>query len=172
MPLKRITLQAYIYDNIEYESTFYVVNKRFFDSWSLNSGFTSEKSSFAIKKEEKLKEMDNQMLVEQYHSQRLRDVEYGQDFVVLPRNVFFPLSKWYKCNIVIERKVIAYKQDKNRALNLFKNKKSVSQSGLENSKLADIEKSFKVVGDTTYELELYPKFIYFEKISDKGERPH
>ena len=112
------------------------------------------------------------MLVEQYHSQRLRDVEYGQDFVVLPRNVFFPLSKWYKCNKVIERKVIAYKQDKNRALNLFKNKKSVSQSGLENSKLADIEKSFKVVGDTTYELELYPKFIYIEKISDKGERPH
>ena len=31
---------------------------------------------------------------------------------------------------------------------------------------------FKVIGDTTYELEVYPKFIYFEKINDKGEKPH
>jgi len=30
----------------------------------------------------------------------------------------------------------------------------------------------KVVGDVTYELEIYPKFFYYEKISDKGERPH
>lgn len=28
------------------------------------------------------------------------------------------------------------------------------------------------MGDTIYELEVYPKFIYFEKITDKGERPH
>ena len=34
------------------------------------------------------------------------------------------------------------------------------------------ENFFKVVGDTTYELEIYPKFVYFEKINDKGERPH
>ncbi len=24
----------------------------------------------------------------------------------------------------------------------------------------------------TYELDVYPKFLYFEKITDKGERPH
>ena len=34
------------------------------------------------------------------------------------------------------------------------------------------DRFFKVIGDTTYELEVYPKFIYYEKINDKGERPH
>ena len=34
------------------------------------------------------------------------------------------------------------------------------------------EQFFKIVGDMTYELEVYPKFFYYEKISDKGERPH
>lgn len=24
----------------------------------------------------------------------------------------------------------------------------------------------------TYELEIYPKFVYFEKINEKGEKPH
>ena len=31
---------------------------------------------------------------------------------------------------------------------------------------------FKVVGDTTFELEVYPKFLYFAKVTDKGERLH
>ena len=30
----------------------------------------------------------------------------------------------------------------------------------------------KHVNDLCYELELYPKFFYYEKINDKGERPH
>jgi hypothetical protein len=29
-----------------------------------------------------------------------------------------------------------------------------------------------VVGDVTYELEVYPKYLYFEKVNEKGERPH
>ena len=31
---------------------------------------------------------------------------------------------------------------------------------------------FKVAHDMNYELEVYPKFIYYEKITDKGEKPH
>ena len=30
----------------------------------------------------------------------------------------------------------------------------------------------KQVNDMYYELEIYPKFIYYERITDKGERPH
>jgi len=31
---------------------------------------------------------------------------------------------------------------------------------------------FKTIGESTFELEVYPKFFYYEKITDKGERPH
>ena len=31
---------------------------------------------------------------------------------------------------------------------------------------------YKTVGDVSYELEIYPKFIYYERINEKGERPH
>lgn len=34
------------------------------------------------------------------------------------------------------------------------------------------EAFFKQIGDITYELEIYPKFFYYERINDKGERPH
>lgn len=45
----------------------------------------------------------------------------------------------------------------------FKNKKSNNA----------LDKCFtKDIGDITYELEIYPKFLYFEKITDKGEKPH
>lgn len=31
---------------------------------------------------------------------------------------------------------------------------------------------FKTVNDVIYELEVYPKFIYYERVTDKGEKPH
>jgi hypothetical protein len=92
------------------------------------------------------------------------------DFIIVPRFVFFPLSKWYSCNKVIERKVIKYKHDKNKSLNMFKQKKLASSQTVKAQQLP--ENLFKVVGDTSYELEVYPKFVYFEKITEKGERPH
>jgi len=64
--------------------------------------------------------IDNASLVENLHSSRLKEVQYNQDFIIVPRFVFFPLSKWYSCNKVIERKVIKYKHDKNKSLNMFK----------------------------------------------------
>jgi hypothetical protein len=44
--------------------------------------------------------------MEPYHTLRLKDTLFGTDFVLLPRFLFFPLQKWYSCNLVIERKVI------------------------------------------------------------------
>ena len=31
---------------------------------------------------------------------------------------------------------------------------------------------FKVIHELNYEVEVYPKFIYYEKINEKGEKPH
>jgi hypothetical protein len=79
-------------------------------------GFDSglQKSSLLnIKKEERQKLIDNQSLMEPLHKLRLKDVAYGTDFLILPRFMFFPLSRWYQCNSVIERKVIHYKTSKN-----------------------------------------------------------
>ena len=56
-----------------------------------------------------MKFIDNAKLIEYMHSLRTKDVQYGVDFIIVPINVFFPLSKWYSCNKVIERKVIQYK---------------------------------------------------------------
>lgn len=107
-------IETYIQDHLDKEEVFYVMNKRFFDAWSSHVGFNSnlERSSFLIKKEEKLKIIDNASLIENMHSLRLTDVTYGTNYVIVPRFVFFPLSKWYSCNKVIELKVISYKNDK------------------------------------------------------------
>lgn len=46
----------------------------------------------------------NSALVEQRHSVRLKDgVEFMIDYLLLPKFVFWPLSKWYACDKVIER---------------------------------------------------------------------
>ncbi len=105
--------------------------------------------------------------MEPNHSSRLKEVLFGTDFVLLPRYVFFALSKWFSCNLVIERKVIQYHQDKDKAKAMFRQKRSQS-----NTTIAVNERFIKVVGDVTYELEIYPKYMYYEKITDKGERPH
>jgi hypothetical protein len=85
-------------------------------------------SSLSIKKEEKFTEIDNSSLIENMHNLRLKEILLGIDFIVVPRFMFFPLSKWYGCNKVIERKVITYQRDKNQAKNMFKSKKSQSNS--------------------------------------------
>jgi hypothetical protein len=122
-------------------------------------GFDSSQSKLQVIKEERTKVIDNACLVENLHSSRLKDVQYSQDFIIVPRFVFFPLSKWYSCNKVIERKVIKYKHDKNKSLNMFKQKKLASSQTVKSQQLP--ENLFKIVGDTSYELEVYPKFLYF-----------
>jgi hypothetical protein len=71
--------------------------------------------------------------------------------------VYFALSKWYGCNKCIERKVIKYKTNGSKPLT---------------SSINTSERLTKQLGDLTYELEIYPKFLYFEKIADNGDKPH
>lgn len=88
----------------------------------MNVEFQDEKN-YIIKKE-KMTTIDNASLLEPAHEKRMRDVIYNEDFVLLPKFVFFALSRWYRATKVIERKVIHYKSDKSRAISLFKQKKT------------------------------------------------
>jgi len=65
----------------------------------------SEDTDFGIKIEHK-DCIDNMALMEPKHQFRLKDLVYKQDYVLLPKHVFFPLSKWYACDKVITRQVI------------------------------------------------------------------
>ncbi len=85
-----------------------------------------EGSSLLIKKEEKITVIDNLSLLENMHNLRLKDLLLGIDFIIIPRFMFFPLSKWYGCNKVIERRVISYQKDRNQANNILNSKKSQS----------------------------------------------
>ena len=160
-------IEAYIQEHMEEESTFYVLEKEFFDAWAMNIGFCEEKS-YVIKKERK-KVIDNAGLVEPGHEHRLREVSYGEEFMLVPKHVFYPFSKWYACTKTIERQVIKHSV-RTKALSLFKHKKL--NSSVMPPQQAIPDHFFKEVGDTTYELEVYPKFLYFEKINERGEKPH
>jgi hypothetical protein len=95
-----------------------MIEREFYEAWTMNVGFVDDKS-YVIKKE-KIDIIDNANLMEPLHELRLKDVTYGDGFILVPRFVFYPLSKWYKCTKVIERKVVSYKSDKRKTLNLFK----------------------------------------------------
>lgn len=95
-----INLEQFIRNSLEKDQTYYVVEKDFWDSWTQNPN-----NKFALKSQLKTR-IDNQRLIEPYHESRLRDgMAYGIHFVVVPKYVFKSLSKWYKCNAVIERQV-------------------------------------------------------------------
>lgn len=50
--------------------------------------------------------IDNKKLIEKNHQFRLREsLEFNEDFVIVPKYVFLPLSKWYDCNLIIKRTV-------------------------------------------------------------------
>ena len=118
------SVEGYIQESLELEDTYFVVEKQFFEAWCMNVEFLEEKN-YIIKKE-KMNVIDNATLLEPWHEKRMRDVVYNEDFILLPKFVFFALSKWYKATKVIDRKVIHYKSDKSRAISLFKQKKSIT----------------------------------------------
>ena len=54
--------------------------------------------------------IDNAKLLEPGHCLRLKDdMTFKEDFIIVPKYVFKPLSKWYDCNKVIERSVLELK---------------------------------------------------------------
>ena len=52
--------------------------------------------------------------MEPSHQFRMKDLVYKQDYILLPKFVFFPLSKWYSCDKVITRQVIKYPNNRRR----------------------------------------------------------
>ena len=60
---------------------------------------------YSIKKEHK-DTIDNKSLMEDMHQFRMKDLTYKQDLVLLPKYVYYPLSKWYACEKEITRTVI------------------------------------------------------------------
>ena len=56
--------------------------------------------------------IDNKSLMEEMHQFRMKDLTYKQDFVLLPKYVYYPLSKWYRCEKEITRNVIQYRRER------------------------------------------------------------
>ena len=86
-------LTSFIYDHLPEESEFYVIEKKFWDQWCTSMSFEAE-SKFSIKKEHK-DFIDNKSLMEDMHQYRMKDLTYKEDYVLVPKYVFYPLAKWY-----------------------------------------------------------------------------
>ena len=92
-PDEDYNLDLYLYENIDKEKNFYVIEKQFWDEWS-----DEPKKSKQVKPT-----IDNNKFISPDHSLRWRDeLLWKQDFVVVPKCVFRALSKWYQCNKMIE----------------------------------------------------------------------
>ena len=97
-------LETFIYETLPEEQEYYVIEKDFWDQWCTALALNSD-GMYSIKKEHK-DFIDNKSLMEEMHSFRMRDLTYKQDFVLLPKYVYYPLSKWYSCDKEITRSVI------------------------------------------------------------------
>ena len=82
-------LETFIYEILPEEQEFYVIEKDFWEQWSTALAITSD-GAYAIKKEHK-DFINNKSLMEDMHQFRMKDLTYKQDFVLLPKYVFFPL---------------------------------------------------------------------------------
>ena len=97
-------IESFIYENLPEEPEFYVIEKKFWELWTVAMNFESD-DQFHMKKE--LKEyIDNKALMEKMHEFRMKDLTYKEDFVLVPKYVYYPLSKWYACEKTITRQVI------------------------------------------------------------------
>ena len=96
---EKIDIEKYIHKNLERESQFFIVEKGFWDSWSIvNDRFEPQHAPKTI--------IDNQKLILRGHDLRKDDnLIYNEDFIVLPKYAFKALSKWYPCNKVMELNV-------------------------------------------------------------------
>jgi hypothetical protein len=132
--------------------------------------FFNEDGKFNMKKGNNL-QIKNLRLLEPRHKYRMQEVVYNEDFVLLPKHVFFPLSTWYSCDAIITRDVISWraavasKPGKFGRLDSMGSRNS-SRFMMSNQKFYNPEEETydvdlqKKVGDTVYELEIYPKLVY------------
>lgn len=97
-------LESLIYETLPDEQEYFVVENNFWEEWCTALAINKE-GKYSIKKEHKDK-IDNKSLMEDNHQFRMKDLTYKQDFVLLPKYVYYPLSIWYSCNKEITRTVI------------------------------------------------------------------
>ena len=62
--------------------------------------------------------IDNKALMEKLHTFRMKDLTYKEDFVLVPKYVHYPLSKWYASEKIITRQVIQYKRERGAGADL------------------------------------------------------
>lgn len=103
------------------------------------------------------------------------------DYLLLPKFVFWPLSKWYACDKVIERMVISYKAAANSRRSslqggIFKNeglRSSYAQKFIvsgqkfhKKSNAEDLDNDYqKRVGELVFEIEVNPKIFYLAPVN-------
>ena len=108
-------LESFIYETLPEEAEYYVIEKKFWELWCVAMNFSSE-DQFHMKKE--LKEyIDNKALMEPMHEFRMKDLTYKEDFVLVPKYVHYPLSKWCASEKTITRWVIQYKKQRDGSEN-------------------------------------------------------
>ena len=103
-------LETLIYETLPEEQEYFVVEAGFWEQWSAALSIGNE-GKFSLKKEHK-DVIDNKSLMEEMHQFRMKDLTYKQDFVLLPKYVYYPLSKWYQCEKEITRNVIQYRRER------------------------------------------------------------
>ena len=122
--------------------------------------------------------------MEPYHKYRLKDhCQYLSEFVILPKFVFRPLSKWYGCDVELTSSLITYKQllRQSRTSGLQKQdslrssySKNFKASGQKfNSKRQELidDDYITAKGDVSLELEIAPKIVYLSLVdSATGEK--
>lgn len=65
-------IEGYIQQHLEIEDVYYIVEKQFFDAWSMNVDFIDDKN-YIIKKE-KINVIDNLELIEPMHDKRTKEI--------------------------------------------------------------------------------------------------
>lgn len=82
-------------------------------------------------------------------------MDYNVDFVILPKYAFRALSTWYPCNRVLRRGVL---------------KKAADGAA---RKASAVDQFFRRrVAGVEYELEMFPTLLYFDRITEAGEKTH
>ena len=122
-------LETFIYETLPEEQEYYVIEKDFWDQWCTALAINAE-GMYSIKKEHK-DFIDNKSLMEEMHTFRMKDLTYKQDFVLLPKYVYYPLSKWYSCDKEITRSVIQFRRDRKLGGNLGGDLGSTSLAGVQ-----------------------------------------
>ena len=110
----------------------------------------------------------------------MKDLTYKQDFVLLPKYVYYPLSKWYSCEKEITRTVIQYRRDRKFGEShgtMLSSQQSrrflMSSQKFYNPREGQFEEELvHKKGEFVYELEIYPCMFYLAMVTEKGEKPH